>query len=166
MYAEKRKWNIELDKQPKLRTYKLFKTEFKLEDYVHMDLSLSQRSVLAQIRCGVLPLRIEMRRFEGKAEAERLCKFGDTNSVESEIHFIFQCPLYADRRNTHFDEIWLLKVWILTVSCVYSWMISIASERLFVIFRTHTHWEIHPYITRMFIIKHLIFKVSITTIFI
>ena len=80
MDAEKRKWNIELDKQPKLRTYKLFKTEFKLEDYVHMDLSLSQRSVLAQIRCGILPLRIETGRFEGKAEAERLCKFCDTNS--------------------------------------------------------------------------------------
>ena len=105
MEAEKHKWNVDLDKQSKLRTYKLFKSDFKLEDYVHMDLSLSQRSILAQIRCGILPLHIETGRFEGMAEAERLCKFCDTNSVESETHFLFQCPLYIDHRNTLYDDI-------------------------------------------------------------
>ena len=105
MEAEKHKWNVDLDKQSKLRTYKLFKSDFKLEDYVHMDLSLSQRSILAQIRCGILPLHIETGRFEGKAEAERLCKFCDTNSVESDTHFLFQCPLYIDHRNTLYDDI-------------------------------------------------------------
>ena len=105
MEAEKHKWNVDLDKQSKLRTYKLFKSDFKSEDYVHMDLSLSQRSILAQIRCGILSLYIETERFEGKAEAERLCKFCDTNSVESETHFLFQCPLYIDHRNTLYDDI-------------------------------------------------------------
>ena len=56
----------------KLRTYRLFKIEFKLEDYVHMDLSLAQMSILAQIRCGILPLCIETQWVEGMAEAERL----------------------------------------------------------------------------------------------
>lgn len=65
-------WNRELDKQAQLWTYKMFKSEFKQEDYVHMDLTLSQRSILAQIRYGILPLRIETGRFEGKAEAKRL----------------------------------------------------------------------------------------------
>ena len=53
-----------------------------------MDLPLSQRSILAQLRCGILPLRIEMDRYEEKAEAERLCKFCGNNSVESEAHFL------------------------------------------------------------------------------
>ena len=56
-----------------------------------MDLSLSQRSILAQLQCGILPLRIETDRYEGKAEAEKLCKFCGNNFVESEALFLFQC---------------------------------------------------------------------------
>ena len=48
-----------------------------------MDLSLSQRSLLAQFRCGVLPTRIETGSFDGKTKAERLCEFCNTNYVES-----------------------------------------------------------------------------------
>ena len=43
----------------KLRTYKLFKSEFKPEPYVTMIMSRSNRSGLARFRCGVAPIRIE-----------------------------------------------------------------------------------------------------------
>ena len=99
MGVEKQKWNIAFEKQPELRTYRIFKSEFKLEDYIHKDLSLSKQSILAQLRCGILPLRIETDRYEGKAEAEKLCKFCGNNSVESEAHFLFQrvCKLLVKR---------------------------------------------------------------------
>ena len=60
---------------------------------------LSQRSILAQLLRGILPLRIETDRYERKAEAERLCKFCDNNSVASEAHFLFQCPQYLPYRD-------------------------------------------------------------------
>ena len=41
-------------------------------DYVHMDLSRSQRSILAQLRCGILPLRIETGRCRRVDVKEKL----------------------------------------------------------------------------------------------
>ena len=42
--------------------------------------------------------------YRGISLIPTMCKlFSDTNSVESEIHFIFQCPLYVNHRNILFD---------------------------------------------------------------
>lgn len=43
----------------KLRTHVTFKTSFKLGKYVQLNLNRHERSVLAQFRTGILPLRIE-----------------------------------------------------------------------------------------------------------
>ena len=43
----------------KLRTYRLFKIELKVEDYCKMLLALKHRSAFAKFRCGVAQLRIE-----------------------------------------------------------------------------------------------------------
>ena len=67
--VKKRKWNIELEKQSKLRTNILFKSDFKLEDYVTYGAFSGTRidsTLVAQIRCGYFPLRIEMGRSEEK----------------------------------------------------------------------------------------------------
>ena len=47
-----------------LRTYKLFKSEFKTEYYVSATLPIKHRTVLAKLRCSVAPLRLETRRYE------------------------------------------------------------------------------------------------------
>ena len=47
----------------KLSTYQQFKGEYKTEKYVLLNLSRSERSLMAQFRSGVLPLRIETGRF-------------------------------------------------------------------------------------------------------
>ena len=59
----------------KLRTYKLFKSEFKVEDYCKMLLPLKNRSSFAKFRCGVAPIRIETGRYEGLSVEERICPF-------------------------------------------------------------------------------------------
>ena len=82
---------------------------------------------LSQMRFGILPLRIETERFEGKAEADRLyifCKF-NTNSVETEIHlkFVFRVhfmqsiEIYTSVKYARY--ILTLKEWSLTASYVY-----------------------------------------------
>ena len=63
MNVEKQKWNIELDKQPKVRAYRIFKGEFKLEDYIQMDLSLSQRSILAQLTTVDMKQKLKLRGY-------------------------------------------------------------------------------------------------------
>ncbi len=38
-------------------------------------MSRQQRSYLAQLRCGILPLHIEMGRWYGVKAGDRICKF-------------------------------------------------------------------------------------------
>lgn len=59
----------------KLRTYKLFKTGFKVEEYCKILLPLNHRSAFAKFRCGVAPIKIETGRYESLAVEERVCPF-------------------------------------------------------------------------------------------
>ena len=74
------------------------------------------RSILAQLRLGILPLYIETGRYKTKIDPvtgkrrnlkseERLCELCDTNSVEDEFHFIFCCNFYINERKYYFDKI-------------------------------------------------------------
>jgi hypothetical protein len=47
-----------------LRTYKLFKHEYGVEQYVQILMSKGSRSALAKFRYGVAPLRIQTGRYE------------------------------------------------------------------------------------------------------
>ena len=85
----------------KLRTYKMFKSEYETENYLTVNLPIRHRSALAKFRCWVAPLRIETGRYERLPLESRLCS--QCNSVESECHVICDCPLYEDLRNTLFE---------------------------------------------------------------
>ena len=58
-------WTEELQTLPKLRTYRTLKSYFETEKYVTMDIPKGHRSILAQFRCGVLPIRIETGQYRG-----------------------------------------------------------------------------------------------------
>lgn len=53
-----------------------------------------ERSIMAQIPCGVLPLRIETGRITGGELQNRLCRNCNINEVEDELHFLFKCNPY------------------------------------------------------------------------
>ena len=59
----KEKWHIDVKCKPKLRTYVNFKKSFGTETYLLMNLERDERSHLAQLRFGILPLRIETGRY-------------------------------------------------------------------------------------------------------
>ena len=90
---------------PKLRTYKLFKTEFETETFLNCCLTRSQRSSISRMRCGTFPLEIEKGRVRNIPVERRTCKMCDTNSVEDEIHFLIHCPKYTEKRNKLFENI-------------------------------------------------------------
>ena len=89
----------------KLRTYITFKTEYNTEDYVKAYLPKQERSFLAQLRCGVLPLRIETGRFSGLKPEERVCLLCDSGEIEDEKHFILTCDRYTNQRQILFRHL-------------------------------------------------------------
>ena len=98
-------WSKNITKKTKLRTYCELKELFKCEKYVKLNLPRNQRSILAQIRSGTLPLAIEIGRFIGLKLEDRLCKQCNETQVETEYHFIFICPKFQTYREEFFTKI-------------------------------------------------------------
>ena len=89
------KWSDSVVTFPKLRTYILFKTSYGVEPYVHKIMNSRYRSVLARFRCGILPLEIEIRRFQPLENMHReICKICKQHVLEDELHFLFNCDKY------------------------------------------------------------------------
>ncbi|KAK3092919.1 hypothetical protein FSP39_008861 [Pinctada imbricata] len=85
----KDKWNSDLATVSKLRTYRLFKTVFKTEDYLYMNIPKSVRSTFSMFRCGIL-------RFRGESPDERLCTVCNSGEIEDEKHFLLSCVKYQE----------------------------------------------------------------------
>ncbi len=98
-------WKIESFNEHKLHTYVKFKTCFKIEDYVISFMSRRQRSYLAQLRYGILPLHIETGRWHGVKEENRLCKACNNKQTENEYHFIFHCNAYSTLQTAFYHQI-------------------------------------------------------------
>ena len=95
-------WDINRYKSEKLRYYNLYKYSKESEDYLKLNVIKYHRSLLAQFRCGILPLEIELGRFKGLDLCERICPICN-NSVEDEIHFLCTCPVYDSYRGKLFQ---------------------------------------------------------------
>ena len=87
-----------MDRKPKLRTFKLIHDFNQQKNLVKANLSRFQRSLLAQLKFGILPLKIETDRYQGIPENPRLCQICTLGVVESEFHFIFHCPALSETR--------------------------------------------------------------------
>lgn len=104
-------WNTQLHREQalrgnglnKLRTYRLFKTEYRCEPYLSQVIPWRHRRVLAQFRCGTAPLRLETGRYEKLNISERTC-YHCTDCVEDELHVINICPVYQELRNELYSE--------------------------------------------------------------
>ena len=93
---------------PKLRTFIMFKDFEREPVYVRKPLSFHNRTLIARIRLGCLPLRLETGRYSIPRipENERICilcaKDGVTE-VESECHFLFDCNTYSEERTKWYN---------------------------------------------------------------
>ena len=52
-------WENKIVAKQKLCTYAKMNDTFRVENYVTMNLMHQQWSILAQLRCGVLPIKVE-----------------------------------------------------------------------------------------------------------
>jgi len=98
-------WRDEVNIKPKLRTYVTFKDNVEVENYVKYCNNRQKRSLMAQIRCGILPLKIETGRFTKLAVEERVCTMCNLGKVEDEVHFVVECPFYLAERNSLFNTV-------------------------------------------------------------
>jgi hypothetical protein len=98
-------WQNQLLSKPKLRFYRIYKTVPTVENYVLLNLSSVERSYMAQLRLGILPIEVETGRFRSIPLENRICKLCNLDTIENEKHILFKCSLYNDIRN-----IWLGKL--------------------------------------------------------
>ena len=93
-----RDWNHHCMTKDKLRTYRTFKTDMSTASHLNCNLPKFQRSLISQLRLGILPINIETGRYTGTAEQDRLCQMCDQGRVENEAHFVFECDFYTPYR--------------------------------------------------------------------
>lgn len=89
----------------KLRTYRLFKTDFMMENYLQAEKNPTYRSAMTRLRISAHTLRIEVGRHHNIKLKNRTCPVCDTNEIEDEEHFLIRCKLYKNERNNTFDQI-------------------------------------------------------------
>ena len=98
-------WKEDIQDKPKLCTYVKLKDSFDVEYYVALNLTRQQRSILAQLRCGILPINIETGRLRSIKRENRICTMCNMEEVEDELHFIFNCPFYNDLRYNFLNNV-------------------------------------------------------------
>ncbi len=92
-------WEHNCSTKLKLRTYVTFKDKVEVASHVNCNMPKYDRSLISQLRLGILPLRIETGRFSNLDEEERTCLVCNSGEVENEKHFLFDCDFYLSERN-------------------------------------------------------------------
>ena len=69
-----------------------------------MNITRSQRSLVAKLRLGTLPIREKIGRYNGIESEKRLCLVCKDGSVEDESHVMFHCQAHNKERKLLFDS--------------------------------------------------------------
>ncbi len=101
-------WTHQCSTKPKLRTYVTFKDNVDVAAHISCNLPKYERSLISQIRLGILPLRIETGRYVNLKENERICLLCEKDCIENEAHFLFDCDLYNNERNQFETDIGII----------------------------------------------------------
>jgi len=97
-------WNKKLANDKKLRTYKLFKTNFVYENYLNDIRNVTDRKNFTKLRISSHNLMIEKGRHMKIQANERFCPFC-INIIENEEHFLLSCLKYIGLRSNLFTSI-------------------------------------------------------------
>ena len=69
-----------------------------------MNIKRSQGSLVAKLRLGTLPIRVETGRYNGIEREKRLCLVCKDGRVEDESHVMFHCQAHNKERKVLFDS--------------------------------------------------------------
>ena len=101
-------WKYQLSNSSKLSFYNSVKERFGWEPYLDSETvpDFNERRTTAQIRSSSHKLNIETGRYNNTPQQDRTCDFCSNNpssnpaSIESEDHFLNECPQGADLRSS------------------------------------------------------------------
>ena len=85
-------WNFELENSQKGYNYRIFKTEFKTENYINSCISDSLKILFCKFRTCNHQLAVEMGRYQDIPREDRSCTVCDSLVLGDEYHFILECP--------------------------------------------------------------------------
>ncbi len=102
---EKSHWADNVKEKPKLDFFTSIKTEFGVEPYIKLNISRYERSLLSQLRYGILQIQLEVGRYQNENRANRLCKICNGGVIEDQQHFVLKCPAYNIRRGMFIEKI-------------------------------------------------------------
>ena len=97
------RWCNHLDTSERLSVYNSYKHCFQRERYVDVLWMEVYRNCLAQFRMGVSQINLHRHRFSTITD-NTTCPFCATQQ-ETEIHFVFQCPVYNQLRSKYLPDI-------------------------------------------------------------
>jgi hypothetical protein len=97
----------------KLRTYVKFKYIFQKESYLNSIKNTAERALFTNFRISAHSLEIELGRYRNTPAEARLCPHCDLNKVDTEIHFLLECPKYQNLRNDLIKN--ALKIFVKTI---------------------------------------------------
>ena len=90
---------------PKLRTFMEIHDITETKVLVHKNLKRNHRSLLSKLKCGVLPLGIEIGHHKDVPLEDRLCYACNMGFLENETHVLFSCHCYSEVRKEYQDRI-------------------------------------------------------------
>ena len=93
-----------MSKTSKLSNYVQISDVTSAAAQVKCNLDKGKRALISQIRCGILPLQIQLGRYQGLPRHERICKLCN-NDVEDEIHFLFNCSKLQNQHVKLYDKV-------------------------------------------------------------
>ena len=103
-------WRVEISgirkkngENNKMRFYELIKKRFEREPYLDIIKNFNLRRTVTKFRCSDHALEIEIGRHNKLKIHERVCKLCN-GGVESEMHFLNDCPKYANLRTRYFKN--------------------------------------------------------------
>ena len=96
---------VELGNMSKAESYRLYKSDTKVEKYLSVITNNRNRKALSRFRLSCHPLMIEKGRHRKPPldRSERICPFCNYG-IEDEIHFLTVCPLYEVERTNLYVE--------------------------------------------------------------
>ena len=97
----KQSWYSSINNSNRLEMYARYKHDFEIENYLDFITEKNYKFALTQFRLSSHDLAIERGRYENLNRNERICKFCNSNSVETEYHFLLVCPFYRELRQKY-----------------------------------------------------------------
>ena len=102
LHYSKGLWWEEVEEKPKLRTYVQIRKPDDPPVLASSFIKRLNRSLLAKLMLGILPLELEVGRYLNTKHELCYCRICNLGLVENEFHFLFTCAALQDVRSAFY----------------------------------------------------------------